>query len=86
MIQRKDIEIMAPVGSYESLNAAIAAGAVIPSNLHLLFSAAPETKMENPLADICHLFPNWGIYLRRRLRYDSADPARNRGKTRLGLR
>ena len=27
MIQRKDIEIMAPVGSYESLNAAIAAGA-----------------------------------------------------------
>ena len=27
MIRRKDIEIMAPVGSYESLNAAIAAGA-----------------------------------------------------------
>ena len=27
MISRKDIEIMAPVGSYESLNAAIAAGA-----------------------------------------------------------
>ena len=27
MIKRKDIEIMAPVGSYESLNAAIAAGA-----------------------------------------------------------
>ena len=27
MIRRKDIEIMAPVGSYESLNAAINAGA-----------------------------------------------------------
>mgnify|MGYP003419809280 CR=1 FL=1 len=27
MIRRSDIEIMAPVGSYEALNAAIAAGA-----------------------------------------------------------
>ena len=42
--------------AYEIVNAAIAAGAVIPSNLHILFSAAPGNNMPNPYRlPECHI-------------------------------
>ena len=42
--------------AYQIVNAAIAAGAVIPSNLHLLFSAAPGVDMPNPYRiPECHI-------------------------------
>ena len=49
-------EFLAFTKAYEIVNKAIAAGAVIPANLHLLFSAAPGNKMENPYnIPECHI-------------------------------
>ena len=41
-------EFLAFTKAYQTVNAAIAAGAVIPGNLHILFSAAPGNDMPNP--------------------------------------
>lgn len=49
-------EFLAFTKAYQIVNAAIAAGAVIPSNLHLLFSAAPGVDMPNPYRlPECHI-------------------------------
>ena len=57
-------EFLAFTKAYQIVNAAIAAGAVIPSNLHLLFSAAPGVEMPNPYKiPECHI--------------NFADPAQN---------
>ena len=49
-------EFLAFTKAYEIVNAAIAGGAVIPSNLHLLFSAAPGNDMQNPYRlPECHI-------------------------------
>ena len=42
------VEFLAFTKAYQIVNAGINAGAVIPSNLHLLFSAAPGVDMPNP--------------------------------------
>ena len=50
------VEFLAFTKAYQIVNAAIAAGAVIPSNLHLLFSAAPGVDMPNPYRlPECHI-------------------------------
>lgn len=50
------VEFLAFTKAYQIVNAAIAAGAVIPSNLHLLFSAAPGVDMPNPYKiPECHI-------------------------------
>lgn len=50
------VEFLAFTKAYHIVNAAIAAGAVIPENLHLLFSAAPGVVMENPYKiPECHI-------------------------------
>ena len=50
------VEFLAFTKAYQIVNAAIAAGAVIPSNLHLLFSAAPGVDMPNPYnLPECHI-------------------------------
>jgi hypothetical protein len=57
-------EFLAFTKAYQIVNATIAAGAVIPSNLHLLFSAAPGVEMPNPYKiPECHI--------------NFADPAQN---------
>ena len=49
-------EFLAFTKAYQIVNAAIAAGAVIPSNLHLLFSASPGVDMPNPYnIPECHI-------------------------------
>ena len=49
-------EFLAFTKAYQIVNAAIAAGAVIPSNLHLLFSASPGVEMPNPYRiPECHI-------------------------------
>lgn len=49
-------EFLAFTKAYQIVNAAIAAGAVIPGNLHLLFSAAPGNDMPNPYRiPECHI-------------------------------
>lgn len=49
-------EFLAFTKAYEIVNAAIDNGAVIPSNLHLLFSAAPGNDMPNPYRiPECHI-------------------------------
>lgn len=49
-------EFLAFTKAYQIVNAAIAAGAVIPSNLHILFSAAPGVDMPNPYRlPECHI-------------------------------
>jgi hypothetical protein len=49
-------EYLAFTKAYQIVNAAIAAGAVIPGNLHLLFSAAPGNDMPNPYRiPECHI-------------------------------
>ena len=49
-------EFLAFTKAYEIVNAAIAAGAVIPGNLHVLFSAAPGVDMPNPYRlPECHI-------------------------------
>lgn len=47
-IENPKVEFLAFTKAYQIVNAAIAAGAVIPGNLHLLFSAAPGVDMPNP--------------------------------------
>ena len=49
-------EFLAFTKAYQIVNAAIAAGAVIPDNLHLLFSASPGVDMPNPARiPECHI-------------------------------
>ena len=49
-------EFLAFTKAYQIVNAAIAAGAVIPGNLHLIFSAAPGVDMPNPYKlPECHI-------------------------------
>ena len=50
------VEFLAFTKAYQIVNAAIETGAVIPSNLHLLFSAAPGVDMPNPYnIPECHI-------------------------------
>ena len=50
------VEFLAFTKAYQIVNSAIAAGVEIPSNLHLLFSAAPGVKMPNPYnIPECHI-------------------------------
>lgn len=49
-------EFLAFTKAYETVNRAIELGAVIPENLHLLYSAAPNTHMSNPYnLPECHI-------------------------------
>ena len=49
-------EFLAFTKAYQIVNEAIANGAVIPSNLHILFSAAPGVEMPNPYRlPECHI-------------------------------
>jgi hypothetical protein len=55
-LENPKVEFLAFTKAYQIVNAAIAAGAVIPSNLHLLFSAAPGVEMPNPYnIPECHI-------------------------------
>ena len=55
-VENPKVEFLAFTKAYQIVNAAIAAGAVIPSNLHLLFSAAPGVNMPNPYRlPECHI-------------------------------
>jgi ferredoxin len=55
-IENPKVEFLAFTKAYQIVNAAIAAGAVIPGNLHLLFSAAPGVDMPNPYnIPECHI-------------------------------
>jgi ferredoxin len=55
-IENPKVEFLAFTKAYQIVNSAIAAGAVIPSNLHLLFSAAPGVDMPNPYnIPECHI-------------------------------
>ena len=50
------VEFLAFTKAYQIVNAAIADGATIPGNLHLLFSAAPGVEMPNPYRlPECHI-------------------------------
>ena len=55
-LENPKVEFLAFTKAYQIVNAAIATGAVIPSNLHLLFSAAPGVAMPNPYKlPECHI-------------------------------
>jgi hypothetical protein len=55
-IENPKVEFLAFTKAYQIVNAAIAAGAVIPGNLHLLFSASPGVNMPNPYnIPECHI-------------------------------
>ena len=55
-MENPKVEFLAFTKAYQIINAAIAAGTVIPSNLHLLFSAAPGVEMPNPYnIPECHI-------------------------------
>ena len=55
-IENPKCEFLAFTKAYQIVNDAIAAGAVIPSNLHILFSAAPGVDMPNPYRlPECHI-------------------------------
>ena len=63
-LENPKCEFLAFTKAYQIVNAAIAAGAVIPGNLHILFSAAPGVDMPNPYRlPECHI--------------NFADPAQN---------
>lgn len=63
-LENPKCEFLAFTKACQIVNAAIAAGAVIPSNLHILFSAAPGVDMPNPYRlPECHI--------------NFADPAQN---------
>lgn len=50
------VEFLAFTKAYEIVNTAIVRGAVIPDNLHILFSAAPGNNMPNPFKiPECHV-------------------------------
>lgn len=54
--ENPNCEFLAFTKAYQIVNEAIAAGAVIPKNLHVLFSAAPGTDMPNPYRlPECHI-------------------------------
>ena len=55
-LDNRKCECLAFTKAYQIVNAAIAAGAVIPDNLHLLFSASPGVDMPNPArVPECHI-------------------------------
>lgn len=55
-LENPKVEFLAFTKAYQIVNAAIAAGAVIPGNLHVLFSAAPGVDMPNPYKlPECHI-------------------------------
>ena len=55
-LDNRKCEFLAFTKAYQIVNAAIAAGAVIPDNLHLLFSASPGVDMPNPArVPECHI-------------------------------
>ena len=55
-LENPKCEFLAFTKAYQIVNTAIAAGAVIPSNLHVLFSAAPGVEMPNPYRlPECHI-------------------------------
>ena len=55
-LENPKVEFLAFTKAYQIVNAAIAAGAVIPSNLHLIFSASPGVAMPNPYRlPECHI-------------------------------
>ena len=55
-LDNKKCEFLAFTKAYQIVNAAIAAGAIIPDNLHLLFSASPGVDMPNPArVPECHI-------------------------------
>ena len=55
-LENPKCEFLAFTKAYQIVNAAIAAGAVIPGNLHILFSAAPGVDMPNPYRlPECHI-------------------------------
>ena len=55
-MENPNCEFLAFTKAYQIVNACIAAGAVIPKNLHVLFSAAPGTDMPNPYRlPECHI-------------------------------
>lgn len=55
-LENPHVHFLAFTKAYQIVNAAIAAGAVIPSNLHLLFSASPGVEMPNPYRlPECHI-------------------------------
>lgn len=47
-LKNNKCEYLAFTKQYKIVNAAIDAGVVIPNNLHIIFSASPLVKMENP--------------------------------------
>ena len=55
-LENPKVEFLAFTKAYQIVNAAIAAGAVIPENLHLIFSASPGVDMPNPYRlPECHI-------------------------------
>ena len=55
-LENPKVEFLAFTKAYQIVNAAIAAGAVIPGNLHIIFSAAPGVAMPNPYKlPECHI-------------------------------
>ena len=55
-IENPKVEFLAFTKAYQIVNAALAAGAIIPDNLHLLFSASPGVEMPNPARiPECHI-------------------------------
>ena len=55
-LENPKVEFLAFTKAYQIVNAAIADGVIIPDNLHLLFSAAPNTDMPNPYnIPECHI-------------------------------
>ena len=55
-LDNRKCEFLAFTKAYQIVNAALAAGATIPDNLHLLFSASPGVDMPNPArVPECHI-------------------------------
>ena len=55
-LENPKVEFLSFTKAYQIVNSAIAAGAVIPANLHLLFSASPGVDMPNPYRlPECHI-------------------------------
>ena len=55
-LENPKVEFLAFTKAYQIVNAAIAAGAVIPGNLHIIFSASPGVDMPNPYnIPECHI-------------------------------
>jgi hypothetical protein len=50
------VQFLAFTKAYQIVNTAIGSGAIIPENLHLLFSASPGVEMPNPYnMPVCHI-------------------------------